>query len=148
MKRILVLFAVPAALLWSAVAFAQAPEATATWSAASRPLDTNEYEIIFTGKILSGWHTYAIDHPYNPISIEFEESADWSASGRYQLTEPSEFDGEKVFFGEVKSPKSQSSGAAATIRGADMERLRQQYVRGSGALGILGSGGFRGTLSG
>jgi thiol:disulfide interchange protein DsbD len=119
MKRILVLFAVPAALLWSAVAFAQAPEATATWSAASRPLDTNEYEIIFTGKILSGWHTYAIDHPYNPISIEFEENADWSASGPlYQLTEPSEFDGEKVFFGEVQvAQKVRVNGAAATIKG-------------------------------
>lgn len=119
MKRILVLFAVMAALLWSPAAFAQAPEATASWSAASRPLDANEYEIIFTGTILSGWHTYTINHPYTPISVEFEESADWSMSGSlYQLTEPSEFEGEEVFFGEVQvAQKVRVSGSGATIKG-------------------------------
>ena len=119
MKRIFQNVALLAALLWSWAGFAQAPESTATWSAAAKQLNADDYEIIFTGKLISGWHTYPIDHPYNPISVEFETGAGWSPDGKlYQLTTPTDFEGEKVFFNEVQvGHKVKLTGKGATVKG-------------------------------
>lgn len=56
-----------AASLLGAASFAQAPEATATWKVSSRNVANNEYEIIFSGAIVDGWHLYYVDKPNNTI---------------------------------------------------------------------------------
>lgn len=106
-------------LLLGIAGFAQAPESTASWTASARQANGKEYEIVFTGTMIPGWHTYTVDHPYNPISVELEEGSGWSPSGTlYQLTTPTEFEGEKVFFGEIQvAQKVQLEGAGATVKG-------------------------------
>ena len=72
-----------AALLWGAVALAQAPEATATWKVAHKAVSDNEYELTFTATIEPGWHIYTTDHKYNPTTLEFDEPVAWTLDGEY-----------------------------------------------------------------
>ncbi len=93
---------VAALLIWGVAAFAQAPEATAKWSVSSKAVSGNVFELTFKAGIEDGWHIYTIDHPYNPIVIEFAESPEYSLEGDLnQVTKPTELKGEKVFFDSV-----------------------------------------------
>ena len=93
---------VAALLIGSVASFAQAPEATAKWSVSSKAVSDNVFELTFKASIEDGWHIYTIDHAYNPIVIEFAESPEYSLEGTLnQVTEPTEFKGEKVFFDSV-----------------------------------------------
>ena len=93
---------VAALLIGSVATFAQAPEATAKWSVSSKAVSDNVFELTFKASIEDGWHIYTIDHAYNPIVIEFAESPEYSLEGTLnQITEPTEFKGEKVFFDSV-----------------------------------------------
>ena len=94
---------VAALLLGSVASFAQAPEATAKWSVSSKAVSDNVFELTFKAAIEDGWHIYTIDHPYNPIVIEFTSSDEYLLEGNLnQLTKPAELKGEKVFFDSVK----------------------------------------------
>ena len=107
-----------AASLLGAASFAQAPEATATWKVSSRNVANNEYEIIFSGAIVDGWHLYSVDNPNNPISVEFEDAPGYSIEGElYELTKPSMLNGEKVFFGSVQVAQKVKADGAAVIKG-------------------------------
>ena len=93
---------VAALLIGSVATFAQAPEATAKWSVSGKAVSDNVFELTFKASIEDGWHIYTIDHAYNPIVIEFAESPEYSLEGTLnQVTEPTEFKGEKVFFDSV-----------------------------------------------
>lgn len=93
---------VAALLIGSVATFAQAPEATAKWSVSSKAVSDNVFELTFKASIEDGWHIYTIDHAYNPIVIEFAESPEYSLEWTLnQVTEPTEFKGEKVFFDSV-----------------------------------------------
>ena len=93
---------VAALLIGSVASFAQAPEATARWSVSSKAVSDNVFELTFKAAIEDGWHIYTIDHPYNPIVIEFAPSEEYSLEGNLnQLTKPTELKGEKVFFDSV-----------------------------------------------
>lgn len=107
------------AFLWSVAAMAQTQEATATWSASGKLVSGNEYEIVFTGSITDGWHLYTIDNENNPISASFKESDGFSLEGSlYELTEPTMYKGEKVFFGSVKvAQRIKVSGEDAIVKG-------------------------------
>ena len=94
---------VAALLIGSVASFAQAPEATAKWSVSSKAVSDNVFELTFKAAIEDGWHIYTIDHPYNPIVIEFTSSDEYLLEGNLnQLTKPTELKGEKVFFDSVK----------------------------------------------
>ena len=93
---------VAALLIGSVASFAQAPEATAKWSVSSKAVSDNVFELTFKAGIEDGWHIYTIDHPYNPIVIEFAESPEYSLDGNLnQVTKPTDLKGEKVFFDSV-----------------------------------------------
>ena len=93
---------VAALLIGSVASFAQAPEATAKWSVSSKVVSENVYELTFKASIVDGWHIYTVDHAYNPISIEFASDQGYSlVGGLNQVTKPSDFQGEKVFFDSV-----------------------------------------------
>lgn len=92
-----------ATLLWGVASFAQAPEATAKWSVASKPLSGDEYELGFSAAIADGWHIYTLTHQYNPITIEFGEEKGWSLAGKpEEITKPSNYKDELVFFNSAK----------------------------------------------
>ena len=89
------------AVLWSLVAFAQAPEATAKWTVTNKKVSDNVYELTFVGRIADGWHIYPVDHKYTPISVEYQNPEGYTAGNLVQVTEPVDFQGQKVFFDQV-----------------------------------------------
>ncbi len=113
-------FALAAAFLAGiAVSSAQAPEATAKWSVSGEAVSGNVFELTFKAEIVDGWHIYTIDHAYNPIVIEFTPGEGYSLEGELvQVTEPSDFRGEKVFYGSVElTRKVRLTGSGATVSG-------------------------------
>ncbi len=114
-----VLVSVAALLLGSVASFAQAPEATAKWSVSGSEVSGNVYELTFKAEIFDGWHIYTVDHAYNPIVIEFTPDDGYSFDGDLvQVTTPSDFRGEKVFFNSVKlTRRVRLTGSGATVAG-------------------------------
>ncbi len=110
---------VMAAVLMGLIASAQAPDATASWKVSSKETGANEYELIFTASIESGWHIYTTDNKYNPTTLEFDSPAGYSpVGGITQLTKPSDFQGDEVFFDTaVFSQKVKLEGDEATVKG-------------------------------
>ncbi len=110
---------VAALLLGSMASFAQAPEATAKWSVSSKAVSGDVFELTFKASIEDGWHIYTIDHEYNPIVIEFTPSEGYSLEGGLnQVTKPSDFQGEKVFFDFVTlTQRVKLTGNEATVTG-------------------------------
>ncbi len=108
-----------ALLLGSVASFAQAPEATAKWSVSGSEVSGNVYELTFKAEIFDGWHIYTVDHAYNPIVIEFTPDDGYSFDGDLvQVTTPSDFRGEKVFFNSVKlTRRVRLTGSGATVAG-------------------------------
>ena len=103
----------------SVASFAQAPEATAKWSVSSKVVSENVYELTFKASIVDGWHIYTVDHAYNPIYIEFASDQGYSlVGGLNQVTKPSDFQGEKVFFDSVTlTQRVKLTGSEATVTG-------------------------------
>lgn len=49
---------------------------TISWSATTHNTDDGLVEVVFTGTILDGWHTYSLDDEVSPSSITFEPNDD------------------------------------------------------------------------
>ena len=106
------------AFLWSLAAFAQAPDATVKWTVTNTKVSDNVYELTFVGRIADGWHTYTVDHKYTPISVEYPEGEGFSAGELVQVTEPVDFQGQKVFFDQVTLKQEiKLKGKPSEIRG-------------------------------
>lgn len=89
------------AVIWSVAAFAQAPDATAKWTVTNKKVSDNVYELTFVGRIADGWHIYPVDHKYTPVSVDYPDQEIFSAGKLVQVTEPIDFQGQKVFFDQV-----------------------------------------------
>ncbi len=106
------------AVLWSLAAFAQAPEATARWTVTNKQISDSVYELTFVGRIEDGWHLYTTDHKYTPIAVEYPSQEGFSAGELVQVTEPVDFQGQKVFFDMVTLKQEITLKAkAATVNG-------------------------------
>ncbi len=114
-----IITSIAAAFLWGAAAFAQAPDATATWKVTSKPAGEGEYELVFTATIENGWHIYTTDNQYNPTTLELEPGQGFSPVGEFkQVSKPAMFKNEEVFFNEaVFSQKVKLNGENATVSG-------------------------------
>ncbi len=111
--------ATAAAILLGVLSFAQAPEATASWTVSGKELSQGEYELVFTAAVEPGWHIYTTDHQYNPTTVEFDSPAGYSPVGGFtQVSEPSSYRNEKVFFDTaVFSQKVRLDSPQATVNG-------------------------------
>ncbi len=106
------------AVFWSLAAFAQAPEATAKWTVTNKKVSGNVYELTFVGRIAEGWHLYTVDHKYTPIAVEYPQQEGFQAGELVQVTEPVDFEGQKVFFDQVTLKQEITvQGSPAEIRG-------------------------------
>ena len=105
MKTILKLAILLAAVFATADLSAQAvtaPEKTNEWTI-SQENHKGKTSIVFTGKIAEGWHTYDTDSEMYPCAVEFSELEGCTpVGGLYALTESTDYEGEAVFFDEVK----------------------------------------------
>ncbi len=94
MKRILTLVA---AVLVSTVAFAQTQ--LVSWSSHVEKASADEYKVIFTGKIASGYHTYTLTDEFSATEIMDVEVTGGELVGKpYEISTPVE---EKDEFGEM-----------------------------------------------
>ena len=85
-------------LLWGTAAFAQAPEATATWKVTAGEKTAEGCVLTFTADIIDGWHIYSVSDPYNPVAVTFEQTEGLTVEGELvPVTTPSELDGSEVF---------------------------------------------------
>jgi len=112
-KRRIILFLTT--LLLCVMSFAQAPDDVVTWTISQSEDGT---ELIFTGKILDGWHIYSLNQETTPTYIEFEDG-DYEIDGLpYEITAPQDLNGEKVFFNEAKFGQRISlEEASAMVKG-------------------------------
>lgn len=100
----------------SGQAMLTAPDKTIEWTVSQENID-GKTAIVFTGKIAEGWHTYDTDSEMYPCAVEFSELTGCSPAGElYAITESVDYDGEAVFYDEVKfaiDMNVESAGAKA-----------------------------------
>lgn len=60
-------------------AHAQSP--TITWDSTLKDLGDSNYEVVFTGKILPGWHTYDLHSDVSSTLVEFEPATGLTLDG-------------------------------------------------------------------
>lgn len=117
MKRrsiIIVLF-----LLSAVPLFAQMGEPIVKWSVSQGKTENGITEIIFSGTISSGWHTYGASHKDSPVTVEFEDVKGYSLEGGlYDLLKPEKFGGDDVFFDKIKvAQKIRVAEDASSLKG-------------------------------
>ena len=73
MKMLMRIFVLLAAVVSGFAASAQNTP-TVKWRSAVQPLGEGRYEIVFSGEIRSGWHTYDLNSNYSSTTIAFDEN--------------------------------------------------------------------------
>lgn len=103
MKRRSIISGIVLFLLSAVPLFAQMGEPIVKWSVSQGKTENGITEIIFSGTISSGWHTYGASHKDSPVTVEFENVKGYSLEGGlYDLLKPEKYDGDDVFFDKIK----------------------------------------------
>ena len=109
---------ISALFLWTGAFAADGP--SVKWNGASEPLGDGLWRVSVTASIRDGMHIYDLNHPYNPTAITFDLPEGAALQGGLTQEEPSEFNGEKVFFDTavftqlVSSPEGGSVGVSVS----------------------------------
>lgn len=119
MKRRSIVSGIVLFLLSAVPLFAQMGEPIVKWSVAQGKTENGITEIIFSGAISSGWHTYGASHKDSPVTVEFEDIKGYSLEGGlYDLLKPEKFDGDDVFFDKIKvAQKIRVAEDASSLKG-------------------------------
>lgn len=101
LRNLLILVALVASLPLSGQGFTM-PETTVSWTIEPEHVEDDVYRIVFTGTVADGWHTYGLESDLYPTAVEFEEASGFTLSGNlYEMSEPTDYDGMKVFFNKI-----------------------------------------------
>lgn len=119
MKRRSIVSGIVLFLLSAVPLFAQMGEPIVKWSVSQGKTENGITEIIFSGTISSGWHTYGASHKDSPVTVEFENVKGYSLEGGlYDLLKPEKYDGDDVFFDRIKvGQKIRLTGDAGPLKG-------------------------------
>lgn len=119
MKRRSIISGIVLFLLSAVPLFAQMGEPIVKWSVSQGKTENGITEIIFSGTISSGWHTYGASHKDSPVTVEFENVKGYSLEGGlYDLLKPEKYDGDDVFFDRIKvGQKIRLTGDAGPLKG-------------------------------
>lgn len=119
MKRRSIVPGIVLFLLSAVPLFAQMGEPIVKWSVSQGKTENGITEIIFSGTISSGWHTYGASHKDSPVTVEFEDVKGYSLEGGlYDLLKPEKFGGDDVFFDKIKvAQKIRVSEDASSLKG-------------------------------
>lgn len=119
MKRRSIVSCIVLFLLSAVPLFAQMGEPTVKWSVSQGKTENGITEIIFSGTISSGWHTYGASHKDSPVTVEFEDVKGYSLEGGlYDLLKPEKFGGDDVFFDKIKvAQKIRVAEDASSLKG-------------------------------
>lgn len=119
MKRRSIVSGIVLFLLSAVPLFAQMGEPIVKWSVSQGKTENGITEIIFSGTISSGWHTYGASHKDSPVTVEFEDVKGYSLEGGlYDLLKPEKFGGDDVFFDNIKvAQKIRVAEDASSLKG-------------------------------
>lgn len=119
MKRRSIVSGIVLFLLSAVPLFAQMGEPIVKWSVSQGKTENGITEIIFSGTISSGWHTYGASHKDSPVTVEFEDVKGYSLEGGlYDLLKPEKYDGDDVFFDKIKvAQKIRVAENASSLKG-------------------------------
>ena len=119
MKRRSIISGIVLFLLSAVPLFAQMGEPIVKWSVSQGKTENGITEIIFSGTICSGWHTYGASHKDSPVTVEFEDVKGYSLEGGlYDLLKPEKFNGDDVFFDKIKvAQKIKVAEDASSMKG-------------------------------
>lgn len=119
MKRRSIISGIVLFLLSAVPLFAQMGEPIVKWSVSQGKTENGITEIIFSGTISSGWHTYGASHKDSPVTVEFEDVKGYSLEGGlYDMLKPEKFDGDDVFFDKIKvAQKIRVAEDASSLKG-------------------------------
>lgn len=119
MKRRSIVSGIVLFLLSAVPLFAQMGEPIVKWSVSQGKTENGITEIIFSGTISSGWHTYGASHKDSPVTVEFEDVKGYSLEGGlYDLLKPEKFGGDDVFFDKIKvAQKIRVAEDASSLKG-------------------------------
>lgn len=119
MKRRSIISGIVLFLLSAVPLFAQMGEPIVKWSVSQGKTENGITEIIFSGTISSGWHTYGASHKNSPVTVEFEDVKGYSLEGGlYDLLKPEKFGGDDVFFDKIKvAQKIRVAEDASSLKG-------------------------------
>lgn len=119
MKRRSIVSGIVLFLLSAVPLFAQMGEPIVKWSVSQGKTENGSTEIIFSGTISSGWHTYGASHKDSPVTVEFEDVKGYSLEGGlYDLLKPEKFNGDDVFFDKIKvAQKIRVAEEASSLKG-------------------------------
>lgn len=119
MKRRSIISGIVLFLLSAVPLFAQMGEPIVKWSVSQGNTENGITEIIFSGTISSGWHTYGASHKDSPVTVEFEDIKGYSLEGGlYDLLKPEKFGGDDVFFDKIKvAQKIRVAEDASSLKG-------------------------------
>ena len=119
MKRRSIVSGIVLFLLSAVPLFAQMGEPIVKWSVSQGKTENEITEIIFSGTISSGWHTYGASHKNSPVTVEFEDVKGYSLEGGlYDLLKPEKFNGDDVFFDKIKvAQKIRVAEDASSLKG-------------------------------
>ena len=119
MKRRSIISGIVLFLLSAVPLFAQMGEPIVKWSVSQGKTENGITEIIFSGTISPGWHTYGASHKNSPVTVEFEDVKGYSLEGGlYDLLKPEKFNGDDVFFDKIKvAQKIRVAEDASSLKG-------------------------------
>lgn len=119
MKRRSIVSGIVLFLLSAVPLFAQMGEPIVKWSVSQGKTENGITEIIFSGTISSGWHTYGASHKDSPVTVEFEDVKGYSLEGGlYDLLKTEKFGGDDVFFDKIKvAQKIRVAEEASSLKG-------------------------------
>lgn len=119
MKRRSIVSGIVLFLLSAVPLFAQMGEPIVKWSVSQGKTENGITEIIFSGTVSSGWHTYGASHKDSPVTVEFEDVKGYSLEGGlYDLLKPEKFNGDDVFFDKIKvAQKIRVAEDASSLKG-------------------------------
>lgn len=86
----------------SVVIFAQNPEDAIKWKISSTKISGSEYELLITGDIDDGWHTYSLTNETSPTTVAFVKSSDFELVGSpYEKTKWIKEKDNEVFYNQM-----------------------------------------------
>ena len=86
MKFFVRILAVALAAVIGLGAYAQNP--TVEWSCSSKALDEGLYEVVLSGKVAPGWHTYDLHSDYSSTTVDIEADESYTLEGEpYEINE-------------------------------------------------------------